>query len=177
MPLQVEFNPVPPLPDDVPSDVTIPNALDVMELIKEHRRRYDYAVSSWNMYPMIDNFKRLIIHKLVQRLNIMKTDDEMINMDTIMKESWEEYMDPNLDIYQIYAVKKKYTKYPEIKIDIDKHMHLGYFFNCFFHFEMYQDIVDTFKTAGWDITILKYDKYDTEGPNIFVTFPNNIDQT
>lgn len=156
MSLQVEFDVTPPLPDDIPENIVVPHVSEAINRIEEEDQKFIYATTVWDMRPIMENYKKLVLYNIIDKLNDIKYRELKINTNKCMQNAWDMYMVPNLDKYQLTAIYKKYTQRTTNE----------YFFNTFFHKEIRKPLENLLTTGGWIYYIGDYYGYNTSPPDI-----------
>lgn len=164
MSLEVKFNVVPPLPEEVGSDIVIEHATNTINTIREEENKKKYAEEYWNMRPVLDNFNKLILYYINEKLKRINTYDTIINTHEIMKKAWHKYLLPNLDEYQQYTLFKKYIN----------NNNLDSFLNSYFHVELENIIKDLLIANNWPIRIEPFHSYNCIAQKIYINFDKSI---
>lgn len=163
MSLNVDIDYVPSLPDNIPDNFNVPRAADAIERINEENAKYEYA-KSWNMKPIIENYKKIVLYKIFQFLETVNKSSVTIPMHDIVKSTWLEYMDENLDKYQLSAICNYYC----ISDSSD------YLYTRFFNDELRSIVEEYLQAGGWKYEIPDYYKYNTEVSKIYLRFTDEM---
>lgn len=156
---QFDIDPVPPLPEHYDKDCVIPHACEAIARIHEENVKKEHA-KHWNMKPVIDNFKKLIIQMVCEQLNEICKSNTVINMDHIIQQAFDMYITPNLDKHHINAIYMKYCDMGSTT----------YFRNRFFHNDLRHTLNEYLSPCGWQIEEDSYYKYSQNASNIRIRF-------
>lgn len=126
------------LPEEYEEDIIIPHVTEVLARVKADLEAYDYVKKNWDMRPTLENYKKITMHKLVEKLNAITKLKTNINISGFMKNIWDEYIAPNLDKYQEKAIMLKYDE-----------KNYEHFHNVFYDKEMCKIISSYLSATNW----------------------------